>query len=92
MTGRLSDYIHGHRAAAYSVAFSPDGKLLASGSEDRTIKLWKVATGEELAALEGHTGHVLTVAFNADGTVLASGGADRTVKLWDVPRKWPDGK
>jgi RNA polymerase sigma factor (sigma-70 family) len=91
-TGRLFDDIRGHRGAVKSVAFSPDGKLLASGSEDRTVKLWRVATGETLTTLSGHTGHVRAVAFSRDGAVLASGGADRTVRLWEVPPAWKEGK
>ena len=66
------------------MAFSPDGKTLASGSSDRTIKLWDVATGKEQATLKGHTGCVYSVAFSPDGKTLASGSEDKTIKLWDV--------
>ena len=68
----------------FSVAFSPDGKTLASGSEDETIKLWDVATGKEQATLKGHTHAVCSVAFSPDGKTLASGSGDKTIKLWDV--------
>jgi WD40 repeat protein len=68
----------------YSVAYSPDGKIIASGSDDNTIKLWKVATGKPLKTLKGHTQGVRTVAFSPDGTLLASGSKDKTVILWDV--------
>jgi WD40 repeat protein len=69
----------------YSVAFSPDGTILASGSGDHKIKLWDVATGKEQATLKGHTGGVYSVAFSPDGTILASGSLDGTIKLWGVP-------
>ncbi|MFO0045058.1 MAG: WD40 repeat domain-containing protein, partial [Armatimonadota bacterium] len=67
-----------------SVAVSPDSLTLASGSDDCTIKLWGVASGELMATLEGHTGRVNSVAFSPDGGTLASGSGDRAIKLWDV--------
>ncbi|HTZ20028.1 MAG TPA: twin-arginine translocation signal domain-containing protein, partial [Opitutaceae bacterium] len=73
-----------HSASIYSVAFSPDGKRLASGSGDQTIKLWDVVSGELQRTLNGHKDPVASVAFSPDGQLLASGSWDKTIKLWAV--------
>jgi WD40 repeat protein len=66
------------------VSFSPDGRLLASGSLDKTIKLWRVEDGSLVRTLTGHTDVVNSVAFSPDGRLLASGSWDKTIKLWRV--------
>ncbi|KAF5716702.1 G-protein beta WD-40 repeat-containing protein [Fusarium mundagurra] len=66
------------------VVFSKDGTLIASGSSDRTIKIWNVATGKEEQTLEGHTASVNSVVFSKDGTLIASGSDDNTIKIWNV--------
>src|SRR5262249_34318881 len=63
---------------------TPDGKTLACGLSDGTVKLWDVTAGKELARLEGHRGRVWAIAFSPDGKTLASGAWDGTIKLWDV--------
>lgn len=67
-----------------SVALSADGQRLASGSNDRTVKLWDTTTGTCIATLEGHSGGITSVALSADGQRLASGSDDGTVELWDT--------
>ena len=67
-----------------SVAFSPDGKLLAAGDSKGEIRLWRVADGQPLLTFQGHTNWVCSVAFSPEGDLLASGSADGTVKLWNI--------
>jgi uncharacterized protein (TIGR03067 family) len=74
----------GHNAVVSSVAITADGKTLASGSYDTTIKLWDLATGKETTPLRGHTAGVYSIAFAPDGKTLASGSHDDTARLWDV--------
>ena len=73
----------GHTNSVDSVVFSPDGQTLASGSGDKTIRLWNPKTGRLLRTLTGHTSGIWSVSFSPDGQTLASGGRD-TVRLWDV--------
>ncbi len=76
--------LYGDINRIWSVAFSPDGVLLASGGEDQTIKVWEVASRRCLKTLRGHRGAVLCVRFSPDGTLLASSGEDQTIKVWKV--------
>ncbi len=78
----LSTLNHNHQI--YSLDIAPDGKKLATGGGDHTVKLWDIATGQELLTLKGHSNNVFSVAFSPDGKRLASGSDDRTAKLWDV--------
>ncbi len=74
----------GHSEAVWAVAWSPDGKYIASGGEDSLVQVWDVATGEHLLTYTGHSDGVWTVAWSPDGQWIASGGADRTVQVWQA--------
>lgn len=80
------EILHGHEDDVLSVAFSEDGRLLASGSRDETIRIWEVNAASELAVLPGHEDDVYAVALNhaAPNAILASGARDRSIRLWDV--------
>ena len=84
-TGKERAVLKGHTDRVLSMAFSPDGKSLASGSKDGTIKLWDAAKAAELASFKGHTADVTSLTFSADSKILVSGSKDGTVKVWDSP-------
>lgn len=81
---KLVHALRGHKGWIGRIAWSPDGKILASPSEDKTIRLWDSRTGECLRTLDEHSGSVYSVAFDSAGHTLASGSEDGTIKLWNV--------
>jgi WD40 repeat protein/serine/threonine protein kinase len=80
----LERTLRGHTGSVLSVAFSVDGKLLASGGDDGTVRLWEGSAGQALATFQGHRGSVTSVSFAPDGRALASAGKDGMLKIWDL--------
>jgi WD40 repeat protein len=77
--------LRGHDSWVYSVAFSPDGSKIISGSNDKTIRVWDASTGIEIVPpIRGHDDSILSVAFSPDGSKIISGSADKTIRLWDA--------
>jgi WD40 repeat protein len=79
-----SQTLRGHSELVWHVAFSPDGAHVLTGSADKTMALWEVASGRQVRVFNGHGDDVKSVAFSADGTRALSGSWDRTMRLWDV--------
>src|SRR6266849_4535677 len=77
--------LEGHSGAIWSVAISSDRQLLASGSQDTTLKIWNLHTGELLHTFKGYSGTVYSIAISPDGKTIISGNADGTIKIWDLP-------
>ena len=82
--GRLIRVLRGHDGVVNRIAFSLDGRTLASASADRIVKLWETATGREIRLFRGHTAGVTGIAFNPDGQSLATSSDDWSVRLWDA--------
>ena len=84
VTGEHKHTLHGHSGRINALAFSPDGELLASGSDDTTVRVWHPVAGLSLLTLRRHTDSITTLAFGPYGKKLASGSVDATIRLWNI--------
>ena len=86
----IQNILAGHSSNVNSVAFSPGGSRIVSGSSDETIRLWDAATGDGIGKpLEGHSSSVFSVAFSPDGSRIVSGSEGSTIRLWDAEMSVP---
>jgi WD40 repeat protein len=85
-TGKKCSRLNGNHHLTKCLAFTPDGRLLALGSSDATVRVWDVMAVKELRCFEGHRGVVNSLAFSRDGKRLVSGSTDTTVLIWDTSR------
>jgi ribosome assembly protein 4 len=89
---RASSTLEGHTEAVLNVAFSPDGKALASGSGDTTVRIWDLQTETPMFTCEGHKHWVLFVSFSPDCSKIASGGMDHNIIIWNAENGEQHGK
>jgi len=87
--GTLKTNLQGHTDSVHNIAFSPDSRTLASGSDDRTVCLWDVSTGSYKTTLIAHTDDIVSLAYSPDGNTIASGSSDGTIVLWDTMNLQP---
>jgi WD40 repeat protein len=85
-TGKEPLTLPGHDGSVQTIAFSPDGRSLASGGVDQVVRVWDVETGQEVRIFRGHTGSVRRLAYHPDGTRIASGDDGGVIKVWEVGR------
>ncbi|WP_246162565.1 WD40 repeat domain-containing protein [Brasilonema sennae] len=83
LQGQELTTLKGHSGSVLSIAFSPDGKTIATSSYHNTVRLWNLQ-GQELTTLKGHSGSVLSIAFSLDGKTIATSSDDNTVRLWNL--------